>query len=381
MGGFKLILGTPINAVPQPWFILNVPGVMVNAYDIMRVGLSRVRGRGLRKLLGIDDDTELWIDSGGYQFLKRSMDPGTYKIAKIYREVDADYYISLDYPPGPMDDPSMRARKIAKTISSFMSLKGMLRSLVEEGRLIPVFHISVGESLRLQLRCYEPHSPVAAAGGLIPYFMQRSGRYSRLKAVLFLILLRKLWRGRLHALGLASAAVIPLLRVVGVDSGDTQTWRHKAAFGKIIVPGLGERHISGQRVRFGPAVLRDENEVAVYRSFVDKASKLLNVSHESLVSSFEARALFNAWVLLQVASNGGTYNGASKPFVKLYESARALFRLPPEELEAKLATLLSYQPGTVEMEAGEEVREIATVERLPSSTPGSADMATSIERV
>lgn len=375
MGGFKLILGTPINAVPRPWSILSVPGIMVNAYDILRIGLSRVRGRGLRKLLGIDDDIELWIDSGGYQFLKRGIDPGTYKIAKVYKEVDADYYISLDYPPGPLDDNSMRARKIARTISSFMSLKNTLRSLVEEGRLIPVFHMAVGESLRLQLRSYEPHTYIAAAGGLIPHFMQRSGKSSRLKAVIFLALLRKLWRGKLHALGLASAAVIPLLRIIGVDSGDTQTWRHKAAFGKIIVPGLGERHISGQKVRFGPATLR-EDEVDTYLKFVSKAAGLLNITHESLVSSFEARALFNALILLEVASNGGTYKGTSRPFTKLYEVAKALSKLPPDELEAKLAMLLETTAHGVQPR--ESLIETRSIERTPSSVTG---MTTTMEEV
>ena len=366
MGGFKLILGTPINAVPHPWLTLPVSGIMVNAYDILKIGLNRVRGRGLRKLLGIDnDDVELWIDSGGYQFLRRGIDPGTYKIAKVYREVDADYYISLDYPPGPLDDNETRARKIARTISSYMSLKNTLRGLVEEGRLIPVFHMAVGESLRLQLRSYEPHSCIAAVGGLIPHFMQRSGKGSRLKTVLFLTLLRKLWRGKLHALGLASAAVIPLLKIIGIDSGDTQTWRHKAAFGKIIVPGLGERHISGQKVRFGPATLR-ENEVDIYLEFVEKASGLFNVTHESLVNSFEARALFNAWILLEVASNGATYRGTSKPFAKLYEAARALKKLPPDELEAKLAGLLGVaKPPSAESSSYVEVK---TVERVPSYT-------------
>ncbi|WP_317895913.1 tRNA guanosine transglycosylase family protein [Pyrofollis japonicus] len=358
MGGFKLILGTPIQAVPRPWLHLPIEGVMVNAYEILNYGLSKVRGRGLRKLLGLDKtDIELWIDSGGYQFLSRGVNPGVDKIAKVYREVDADFYIGLDFPPGPRDDSRTRAMKIAKTVSSFMSLKNMLRGLVEEGRLIPVFHMAVGESLRLQLRIYESHSITAAVGGLIPHIMQLSGKGSRLKAVIFLMLLRKLWRGKLHALGLASAAMIPLLKAIGIDSGDTQTWRHKAAYGKIIIPSMGERHISGRRVRFGPAVLKP-NELPVFEHYVKKVSSILGteISPMLLSQNFEARALFNAYVLLEMANNGAVYRGPSKAFLKLFERIEQFKKMSASELESELAKLLALQEELVN-----EYRTVKTV--------------------
>ncbi len=350
MGAFKLILGTPLQAIPRPWLLLPIEGVMVNAYEILSYGLSKVRGRNLRRILGIDNtDIELWIDSGGYQFLSRGLNPGVDKIAKVYREVDADYYISLDYPPGPRDDEKIRAMKIAKTVSSFMSMKNMLRGLIEEGRLIPVFHLSVGESLRIQLRVYESHSITAAVGGLIPHFMQLSGKGSRLKAVLFLLLMRKIWRGKLHALGLASAAIIPLLKSIGIDSGDTQSWRHKAAYGKIIIPTIGERHISSRRVKFGPSTLREE-EYPLYREYLNKASRILRkqLSHEDLVNSFEARALFNSYILLEVASNGARYRGPSRAFMRLFERIQELKNRDPGSLEEELARLLELREEAVE---------------------------------
>jgi len=344
---FKLILGTPVNAVPRPWLYMRVPGIMVNAFDLLQNGRYRdLRGRGLRKFLGIDDDVELWIDSGGYQFLKRGLDPGVDKLAKLYREIDADYYVSLDYPPSPRDEPRLRAEKLAKTIRAFWRLRSILRSLAEEGRLVPVFHMSAGPTLRLQLRAYEPYTVVAAAGGLVPYFMQLAGKKSRLKAVLFLALLRKLWRGRLHALGLASAAVIPLLRILGIDSGDTQTWRHKAAYGKIIVPGLGERHVSGKSVRFGPAKLR-AGEEKIFWNVVSKVSASLGITVDSIREKFESRALFNAWVLLYVASNGLEYVGPSRSFARLYDIAREFERASLEAVESELTRLIGVDDVSV----------------------------------
>ncbi len=349
MGGkeFKLILGTPLETTVHPWRFLRIKAVMVNAYSILSSGkLSTLRGRGLRRALGLPDDVELWLDSGGYQFLRAGVDPGPAKIARIYREIDADYYVSLDYPPSPNDPPDVRALKIARTVAAFQTMKSMLRGKVEDGRLIPVFHLSTGEALRIQYTVYYPSSCIAAVGGLIPYFMQRAGRYSRLKALLFLILVRKLWDGYVHALGVASAAVIPLLKVVGIDSGDTQTWRHKAAYGKIIIPGVGERHISRQEVKFGPAKLR-EDEYEVYNKLVSRARELFGVDNSTLVTSFEARALFNAWILTEVARNGFGYNGVSKPFQRLYELAKHYLQLSREAVEEELARIMRGEPAAL----------------------------------
>ncbi len=341
MPAFKLILGTPLSAVPKPWQYMDIDGVMVNAYEILKRGLRfEVRGRGLRRWLGLGDDVELWIDSGGYQFLRSGVDPGVDKIARLYMEIDADYYVSMDYPPGPQDPSDVRAAKIAKTVRSYWALCSLLRDHVDEGRLVPVFHLATGEALRIQLRAYESSASVAAVGGLVPYFMQRAGRWSRLKAVLFLALLRKLWDGRLHALGLASAAVIPLLKVLEVDSGDTQTWRHKAAYGKIIIPSIGERHISSRKVRFGPTTVRPE-EWGLVEDYVSKAGPVFGITLDSLRESFEARALFNVWVLKQVAENGYGYHGPSRPFRRLYEMALKLSKLPPDELEQQLSRILA----------------------------------------
>ncbi len=364
MGAFRLILGTPINAVPKPWLIIPFHGVMVNGYELLQLkNRYELRGRRLRQFLGIDDDVELWIDSGGYQALKDNVNITAYHIGKLYREIDADYYISLDFPPHPKDSEDTKAQKIARSISNFIELKSMLKDIAEEGRLVPVFHVSVGVSLRLQLKAYEPHAYTAAVGGLIPYVMQLSGKGSRAKMLLFLLLMRKLWTGSLHALGIASAAIIPLLKIIGMDTGDTQTWRHKAAYGKVIVPGLGERHISGRRVRFGPAVFKD-HENGLFMEYVGRAEKLFGLTLEKLIESFEARALFNAWILKEVAEKDLGYNGSSKAFSNLYSLAINLKKLDPLEIEEMLSDLLYGKPEESEAREG-EYRVTVSIEKTP----------------
>ncbi len=335
---FKLVLGTPLPGIPRPWEEIRIPGVMVSAYILFSNSRLRelARGRGLRRLLELSDDTELWIDSGGYQFMKRGFAVTPEKLASLYKSIDADYYVSLDYPPRPGEPLETRFLRVVRTVEAFEKMRSLMGSLRD--RLVPVFHLSWGRVLRVQLSAYSV-AEAAAVGGLVPLMMQMDGRYSRRRAVAFLALMRKLWGSRLHALGLASAAVIPLLRILGIDSGDTQTWRHKAAYGKIIIPGLGERHVSGREVRFGPAKLRDPRELELYKRLLEEASRELGVDEKRLAEDFVARALLNAWVLNRVAVDGYGYLAASRAWENLYAYAANLTSLQPEEIEAELEAM------------------------------------------
>lgn len=336
--GFKLVLGTIIGK-PYPWtYGISIRAVMVNAYEILSKGiLERARGGGLRRILMIDDDIELWLDSGGYQFLKRGINVSVDMIAKVYRSIDADFYVSLDYPPSPSDDAKMRASKIARSIQNYR----LLKSLLSDKTILPVYHFSTGELLRIQLSSYHDADYVCI-GGLVPYFMQLAGKYSRLKAVVFLALIRKLVSSKIHALGLASPAVLPILRRIEVDSADTMTWRQKAAYGKIIIPGMGERHVSGRRVRFGPkyTTSSDWGKIRHYLSVIKDIG--LNIELEDLVSDFTFRAIFNAWSLQYIAEQA--YDGeeiVSPAFRKLYDKASRLRDMEVLELENYFSSLVS----------------------------------------
>ncbi|MEM0468182.1 MAG: tRNA-ribosyltransferase, partial [Pyrobaculum sp.] len=70
----KIVLGTPINAVPRPWLYFTVPAVMVNVLE--------ARG-DLRSRLGFEG--ELWLDSGGYQILRRGLAVEVGDVSEIYR--------------------------------------------------------------------------------------------------------------------------------------------------------------------------------------------------------------------------------------------------------------------------------------------------------
>lgn len=335
---FKLVLGTLIRGVPKPWDYIPIRAVMVNGYDLYQSGLfERAKNEGIRSILGVSEDVEIWFDSGGYQFLSRGISINVQEIAKIYSCINADYYISLDVPPPPKCSLEEKCRRIAKCIENFMKLKSLLPSLKD--RIIPVYHFSYGQLLRNQVEAYED-IPLISVGGLIPFIMQRAGKYSRLKAVVFLALIRKLESGKvIHALGLASHIMIPLLKRLSINSSDTQTWRHKAAYGKIIIPGMGERHISSRKINFGRLYVQDE-EYKLLVHYINVSG--LNLKINDLRNSFIARALFNAWSLYYFSTNNvDSKIGYSSVFKKIHGLVHKLMKMSVAELEELLKAMES----------------------------------------
>ncbi len=322
---FKLVLGT-IFGRPYPWdYGVRIRAVMINAYEILQKNiLNKVENGDIRRLLRLNDEVELWIDSGGYQFLKHNVNISVEKIAKIYNKIDADYYVSLDHPPAPKDDPYNRRLKIEKTITNYNKLYKLLNP-DKRIKLLPVYHLSDRILLQKQWESYWDTRYVAV-GGLIPYIMQLGGKNSRLKALVFLSTLRKYTNQKIHALGIASPVIIPILQRIGIDSADTMTWRHKAAYGKVIIPGMGERHITGRKISFGPRYIKNDDwkKLARYLGefnliLSENNGKNARVTIPDLTKSFEMRALFNAWSIMYISLKRHNDDfTVSSSFKKLY---------------------------------------------------------------
>jgi len=282
----RVILGTPVGARPMPWLHYRVPAVMVNAYELLRRG---VRG-GVKGVLGYDG--EVWVDSGGYQFMRRGVVPRIDDVVRVYEESwDARYYLSLDYPPLPTDDEAVLRAKLKATLRSYEVLRRRFDNVV------PVVHYHwSGGCVEWVL---DRNPEVIAIGALVPYVLVSRGvpGRSRFRAMEFIAKVRGVFRGRIHVLGLGSPVLNPILESLGVDSTDTSTWRVKAAYGKVILPGGGERHVSGREISFGRGELRGE-EFGLLLDFLRRTGFPLLHRIGELGSSFEYRALVNAWVVL-----------------------------------------------------------------------------------
>ncbi len=264
----------------------------------------------------------LWVDSGGFQVLTRGLDVGVGDLIERYRVIRAEYYLSLDVPPKPGDEGSSSLLSI--NYRNFERLYGV----VDWGRIVPVIHCYKPELLFEAVDYYRGYigNGVIAFGGAVPGLLNRG--LGRVATVILLSIARKVWRGWLHVLGAGSPVMGSIVGVIGADSADTATWRGKAAYGKVLLPGAGERHVGGRRIRYGPLYLSREEEAHLEDFLYRTGFPLIDGGGlRKLLSSFKGRALVNAWVLRYsrwVPRKGG--------FAWLYRIARGLTRLSVDEL-------------------------------------------------
>ncbi len=284
----KVILVSPVRGVPRPWLYFHVDTVMVNVVDVMRSGSRH------RETLMFDG--ELWVDSGGYQVLKRGIGLGLDDVKKIYRRLwDASRLMSFDVPPSPNDPRELAERKFRASLRNYRSLRKALGN-----RVVPVLHVYRERELVMRyLEEYEDSEDLAI-GGAVPYVLTGRGvKDGRRYALRLIAEIRERFPGRLHLLGMGSPTVTGILEALGVDSTDSATWRLKAAYGKVLLPGGGERHVTGRPIRFGKKEATD-SDMELLERFLRKTGfpMLGKLGMEELLGKFEYRALINAWVVI-----------------------------------------------------------------------------------
>lgn len=285
----RVVLGTPINAVPKPWHYFKVKSVMINAWELrgLKVGVRNA----------LEFEGEIWVDSGGYQHLRRGIEVSINDVIKLYRKhPDAQWYMVLDYPPSPRDPPDLVLKKVEATRRNYEYMRANLRGL----NIVPVVHYNPHLKPELLAEMYDGVESVAV-GGLVPYVLISRGvqKRSRERALEFLVNFRESTSAKVHVLGLGSPSVVPILELIGAETTDTVTWRLKAAYGKVVLPGGGERHVTSREVKFGKSKAAPE-DIAMLEDYLRRTGFPLIATRSvyELLEKFETRALVNAWVVL-----------------------------------------------------------------------------------
>jgi len=334
----EIVIGDILLSNIRPWkFFPNlVTSIIISSYELItkRGVLWKInKFGGLRSFLELGSNVTLWLDSGGFQLMKKDLNIPVEKICQIYREVDADIYISLDYPTTPGDTSYEREKKIRKNIKNFDYLTRKLN----DKKIIPVIHFSPKlEDYDYLLRVYlnEYGCNTIAFGGFVPPLLSVKGtKKSRLKGILALQYIALIaGRENVHVMGVGAATTISILNALKIKSADSAAWRVKAAYGKIILPWGGERHVTDRKVNFGRKKLSKE-ELFELANLVRMSDNFpFNNNHDKIeeylvtevFSKFEKRALFNAWVVLSLAKKVPPRTGS---FKHLHSLARKIHHL------------------------------------------------------
>ena len=266
---------------------------MVNAFDVMR---SRIGGRGHVIKNVLQYDGEVWMDSGGFQFLRHGKVPDIEDLARVYDQYwDVRYFLNLDYPPSPTDDEHELELKLRKSLNNYEYL------IKRFDNVLPVIHYHWRSDVvaRYVVKYLDFNPDCIAIGGLVPYVLISRGvpRGSRRLALRFLLGIKQETGMCIHVLGLGSPIINPILKAMNIDSTDTSTWRVKAAYGKVVMPGGGERHVRGRSINFGGKEATEEDLARLYDFLKATGFPMIDQFNE-VMTSFEYRALVNAWVVL-----------------------------------------------------------------------------------
>jgi queuine/archaeosine tRNA-ribosyltransferase len=302
-------LGTPLRGRPRPWEHFKVPAIMANAYEIIRNQTLRqdIQAKGgIHEFLGYDGI--VLLDSGGFQAMIYGIDIKLEKLVEVYRIAQPDYCFSLDYPSSSTRNSK---RKIARTIANYEEMRKSFR------QVIPVIHPKLERALK-EYEAYQKHSPeYVAIGGLVPMMRTTKGvADGRKKAIDLIAEIRRRHNAFLHIMGLGAPTIVPILKSLNCTSTDSATWRIKAAHGKIMLPSMGERYVSNKGAKFGIVTLSDAETELIERL---ECPILAEYGWEGLVESFEARALFNAWISVYANDSEKKING---PFNRLHQYAQ-----------------------------------------------------------
>lgn len=295
------------------------PQLLVNACEILsRPGNHQgVLEKGIHGYL--DYPGTVLMDSGGFLFQNRDMQACPRQLAEFYRFARADLVVSLDKPLRPCDNASMHRRHWKRTMDNL----AIMIEQTASGAIMPVIHGYTLSALRRacrDVRSIVAEPAIVGLGSLVPLIkavhLGEGFRYRRATGeignhVSYITDAIKLVRDEfpealLHVFGVGGLTTMLIIYAAGADSLDSTTWRIKAAFGAIQIPGVGDRYLDGktETSRSRPAM----SAADVYKLADCKCASCIQASRgatrqKTLARCSRARCIHNSWVLTQEVVN------------------------------------------------------------------------------
>lgn len=276
--------------MPGPLVVFGVPDVMIRLWEIIpdiEIMINNIRWKW-----GKPSANRIWVDSGGYQIMMKQLKLHIDDVIQKYQSIDGDIFISLDIPPQSLCNASKEL--VQHNIKNFETLYEKL----ENRKVIPVVHCYESELLFYSIDRYKSYNvEIIAFGGAVPPSMAKMGEGSRTLPLLALAIIRKSFNQWIHALGIGGTpAVYTALSILGINSLDSTSWRTKAAYGKVMIPGLGERYVGTGKAKFGRKDLSSKDFEMLEESLRKTGFPYTNNLKEFL-GSFRGRAIVNAWIM------------------------------------------------------------------------------------
>lgn len=196
-------------------------------------------GTTLREEMGLDDETVIFADSGGFDFQAADPDTTPKRTLETQRQIQADIYGTVDLPLSRENRAAENQRRIQESIEYALMASDHHDG---DGLLFGSVHGYDPETIRNSIRHLEKDGAFNgyALGSLVPI------RTDYKKVTKLILSARTATDKHLHVYGLGGLVYVPLLLYLGVDSFDSTSFIRSAGNRNYLVPGFGGeelRHI------------------------------------------------------------------------------------------------------------------------------------------
>lgn len=251
---------------------------------------------------------KLFLDNGAFTARTRGIDLDVDRVISLQESFDPDLTIPLDYPflgGTPVSEMSQMWRRTADNILYWQNSSNL------NGRLVPSLHAWSKSSLKENIEWLQKHadSDMIGLGSIV------NENFNEFKSVfgdrqptrelvdLVSLALSRIEKGsdfKVHMMGWGSSPLmLHLGYYLGIKSLDSAGYRRKAAYGKIILPGRGERHLGITSSSFSSNMEDAKDKNDLYALLNQCTCPICITNQYALYDDWKARAIHNEWVMKQ----------------------------------------------------------------------------------
>lgn len=253
----------------------------------------------------------LFLDNGAFTARQNNIELDINRVINLQETFMPDLTIPLDYPFSPGHSESKMEKlwnKTAENITYWQNSTNL------SGRLVPTLHAWNRTSLIDNIKWLQKNgdAELIALGSIVnPTFKEFKGFFGDRQPTRELIDMFSLAIDsvldnsdfKIHLMGWGSSPLmLHLGYYLGMNSLDTMGYRRKAAYGKIILPGTGERHLGDTITGFGGRRIDGQGDPKDIELLNKCKCPICRVNKYELWADWQARAVHNEWVMKQEAN-------------------------------------------------------------------------------
>jgi tRNA-guanine family transglycosylase len=246
---------------PKPWIFTDCEGIFVNAYNLFfeqtNAKKKEILEKGLHSYLQVSEEKPIFIDSGGFQCLRRGIQPDLKRILEFQLASKPDLIAVVDFPFSPKASMQEKLLKMEQTLRSIEFYAKFSSEYRLPTVIVPVVHAheeklleKMVSAIALLEKKYDMDFPVYALGSMV-YMVSATitasfARYYRL--IDLVLAAKKLLPDKIiHVFGVGSPNVMYLLMYLGVDSIETFGWAGHGIHYSTYIAGEGTKALADRK--------------------------------------------------------------------------------------------------------------------------------------